>query len=149
MHACKSCEEVKPATEFRVHKRGYRIGSCKPCERAYQRAWSERDPETYRRRKRESMARRRGADPEAVRDYQRKDYEANREARTATMREYTQRRFFWTKATKLKGDGKAGARDLARMWRLQRGRWGLESTWLSRTASNSAAARAGACQTTR
>lgn len=134
MFVCKRCDVEKPRDEYRTHKRGHRIGSCRECERAYQREWSRRDPEKYRARKRESMARRRAADPEAVRAYARRDHAANREARTAKMREYTRRRFFWTKAKKLRGPDRATARDLAALWKAQRGRCALTGRRLDRSA---------------
>lgn len=130
-HICKGCGVNKPASEYRIHKRGYRIGKCRDCEREYQREWSSRDPEKYRRRKRESMARRRASDPEAARQREREMYHANRGARLIAMKEYQQRRFFWLRATKLKG---ATARDLASMWKRQRGRCALTGARLDRTA---------------
>ena len=131
MFACKSCSVTLPASDFRVHKRGYRIGKCLSCERAYQREWSTRNPEEYRRRKRESMARRRAANPEAVREYQRNDYRNNRTDRLAVMKAYQSRRFFWMRAVKLKG---VTARDLAALWRAQRGHCALTGRRLDRTA---------------
>jgi len=130
MFVCKSCSVTLSASEYRVHKRGYRIGKCRECERVYQREWSQRDPETYRRRKRESMAKRRAADPDAARDYQRRDYWENRSARLATMKEYQRRRFFWMRAGKLKSD--VSAADLARLWKRQRGRCALTGRRLTR-----------------
>lgn len=123
-----------PAAEFRVHKRGYRVGKCRQCEREYQREWSARDPEKYRQRKRESMAKRRAADPEGVRQYRRAYHEANREERTAKMREYARRRFFWVKAMKLRGEGRATHKQLAALWKAQRGICALTGRRLDRTA---------------
>lgn len=134
MFDCKGCGMNKAAEEFRVHKRGYRIGKCQECERAYQREWSRRDPEKYRQRKRESMARRRAADPEAARAYARHDHHANRPARTAKMREYAARRFFWAKATKLRAPVRATPADLWKLWKAQRGLCALTGRRLDRSA---------------
>lgn len=134
MFICRGCSVNKSASEYRVHKRGYRIGSCRECERAYQREWSARDPEKYRTRKRESMARRRAADPQAARAYRNAYHAANREARTAKMRAYYARRFFWGKAMKLRGGDRATACQLAALWKAQRGRCALTGRRLDRSA---------------
>lgn len=131
MHDCKGCGLNKPPEEYRVHKRGYRIGKCRQCEREYQREWTKRDPDKFRKRKRESMAARRRADPEAVREYQRQDWIQNRPARIAAMKAYQHRRFFWLRACKLDG---ITAFDLASIWRKQRGRCALTGRRLDRTA---------------
>ncbi len=134
MFVCKQCGVDKPAEGFRVHKHGYRIGKCRECECAYQREWSQRDPELYRKRKRESMARRRAADIGKARAYEREFYYRNHEANKATMRAYASRRFFWVKAMKLRGDGRATVVDIARAWRTQRGVCALTGRRLDRTA---------------
>lgn len=134
MFVCKSCGVTKPPLEFRVHKRGHRLGKCKACEREYQREWSRREPEKYRARKRESMAKIRAANPDAARAYSREYHAANRDQRTAKMREYTRRRFFWTKAMKLRGEDRATAEDLAALWKSQRGRCALTGRQLDRSA---------------
>lgn len=134
MFVCKSCGVNKPASEYRVHKRGYRIGKCYDCEREYQRKWSQRDPEKYRARKKEHMAKRRAADPDAVRAYQRAFHHANRDRQNKKMRDYASRRFFWNRANKLRGDDAATFRDLARLWKAQRGRCALTGVKLGRQA---------------
>jgi hypothetical protein len=131
---CRSCELEKPASEYRVHKRGYRIGKCRPCENAYQREWTQREPDKIRKRKRESMAKRRAADPEGARAYRSAWHAANRDVRTAKMREYAQRRFFWNREMHLRQPGRATARQLARLWKDQRGRCALTGRRLDRTA---------------
>lgn len=86
----------------------------------------------YRKYKREWMARKRAADPQAARDY-RNDYHArNRDAQTARMRAYYSRRFFWGRAMKLRGDGRAATADLAKLWKAQRGRCALTGRRLTR-----------------
>ena len=134
MFICKSCELAKDASEYRIHKRGYRIGKCRDCEREYQRELSRRDPEKYRASKRESMARRRAADPEAARAYRNAYHAANRTVQTKKMRDYYARRFFWGKAMKLRGTGRANAKDLANLWRAQKGLCALTGRRLDRTA---------------
>lgn len=134
MFVCKECVVDKPATEFRVHKKGYRIGKCRECERQYQREWSQRDPETYRRRKRESMARRRAADPAKAREYAIQRHYRNHEASKATMRAYASRRFFWNRQMHMRGRGRATAQQLARLWRDQKGCCALTGRRLDRTA---------------
>lgn len=134
MFVCKSCELAKAESEYRFHKRGYRIGKCKSCERAYQRDITSKDPDKYRARKRESMARKRAANPEAARTYQKDYYAANRAVQTEKMRNYYARRFFWGKAMKLRGDRRACAKDLASLWRSQKGRCALTGRRLDRTA---------------
>lgn len=93
-----------------------------------------RDIEAIRKAKREHMARKRAADPEAARAYGRQYHAANREAQTAKMRAYYGRRFFWGKAMKLRGEGRATARDLAAIWKAQRGLCALTGRKLDRSA---------------
>lgn len=93
-----------------------------------------RDIEAIRKAKREHMARKRAADPEAARAYRNSYHAANREKQTAKMRAYYGRRFFWGKAMKLRGEGRATARDLAAIWKSQRGLCALSGRKLDRTA---------------
>ena len=103
-------------------------------------------PDQVREAKRNGVARKRAADPDAARARERAMHHANREARTATMRAYYAKRFFWGRAMKLRGPGKASARDLAALWKAQRGRCALTGRRLDRTAQldhKTAKARAG------
>jgi 5-methylcytosine-specific restriction endonuclease McrA len=50
------------------------------------------------------------------------------------MRAYYARRFFWGRAMKLRGENRATFRDLARIWKNQRGRCALTGRRLDRTA---------------
>lgn len=136
MFVCKGCLVDKPSEEFRVHKRGYRIGKCLECERAYQREWSQRDPEKFRKRKRESMAKRRALDLEGARAYARAHHYKNHEASKATMRAYATRRFFWTRAMHLRGERRATAKQLAQLWRRQRGCCALTGRRLTRQSAH-------------
>lgn len=93
-----------------------------------------RDAEAVRRSKREHMARKRAADPEAARAYGRAYHAANRDVQTAKMRDYSGRRFFWSKAMKLRGIDRATAADIAALWKRQRGRCALTGRRLDRSA---------------
>ncbi|HYE84949.1 MAG TPA: HNH endonuclease signature motif containing protein [Vicinamibacterales bacterium] len=57
-----------------------------------------------------------------------------RDENLAKMRAYYARRFFWGRAMKLRGPERATVRDLARMWKRQRGRCALTGRRLDRTA---------------
>lgn len=93
-----------------------------------------RSAEQIREAKRLHMARRRAADPDAVREYQRIYHQQNRERQTKKMRDYYKRRFFWGKAMKLRGAERATFRELARLWRKQKGLCALTGRRLDRTA---------------
>jgi 5-methylcytosine-specific restriction endonuclease McrA len=93
-----------------------------------------RSLEETREAKRLYMARKRADDPEAARAYGRAHHQRNREKQTATMRAYYARRFFWGKAMKLRGSGRATARELATLWKAQRGRCALTGRRLDRSA---------------
>jgi CRISPR/Cas system Type II protein with McrA/HNH and RuvC-like nuclease domain len=131
MHTCKACSLMLPTDHFRVHKRGYRIGKCKGCEREYQRAFYAKGGETTRARKRVHMAKIRKEQPERIRSYQRETYASNREAICAQRREHHRTRIFWTRALHLRG---ITAIDLARLWKSQRGLCALTGRKLDRTA---------------
>lgn len=108
-----------------------------------------RSREEHLRAKREGMARLRARDPDAARAKRNAFHARNREGQTAKMRAYYARRFFWGKAMKLAGPDKATARDLATLWKLQRGRCALTGRRLDRTAQldhKTARARGGGDQ---
>jgi hypothetical protein len=90
--------------------------------------------EVVRERKRLFMARKRAENPQAARDYGNAYHAKNRGERTAKMRAYYARRFFWGRAMKLRGEGRATAADLASLWRRQHGRCALTGRKLDRTA---------------
>lgn len=77
--------------------------------------------EEVREAKRLHMAQKRLKDPEGMRKYQRENYHRNREARKATMRAYYAEHFFWGRAMKLRGHGRATAADLESIWETQKG----------------------------
>lgn len=93
-----------------------------------------RSPDEVREAKRLHMAKKRAADPQAARDYRNAYHAKNRDAQTAKMRAYYERRFFWGKAMKLRGPGRATAKDLAAIWKEQRGRCALTGRRLDRSA---------------
>lgn len=93
-----------------------------------------RSIEQIRKAKREQMARKRAADPEAARAYGRQYHAANRTKQTAKMRAYYGRRFFWGKAMKLRGEDRATARQVASLWKQQRGLCALTGRRLDRSA---------------
>jgi 5-methylcytosine-specific restriction endonuclease McrA len=90
--------------------------------------------EEIRKAKREHMARRRAVNPQAVRDYQNAYHARNRTVQKQKMRNYYARRFFWGRAMKLRGEGRATYKELAALWRRQRGRCALTGNRLDRTA---------------
>lgn len=134
MFVCKSCGLSKASEDYRVHKRGYRIGKCRACEREYQRTAYARDPGKIRERKRVSMAKAREADPEKARAYRNAYHAANRDAQTEKMRLYYAKRFFWGRAMKLRSKARATPAELALIWKRQRGRCALTGTRLDRSA---------------
>ncbi len=90
--------------------------------------------ERIRKTKREYMARKRAADPVAARRYQMEAYQKNRDARTEKMRHYYAKRFFWGRAMKLRGQGRATPAQLSKLWKRQRGRCALTGRKLKRAA---------------
>jgi 5-methylcytosine-specific restriction endonuclease McrA len=80
-----------------------------------------RSIEEIRKAKREYMAKKRSENPDLSREYSRKYHKQNKEKQTKKMREYYERRFFWGRAIKLRGEGKATTKDLAFLWKNQKG----------------------------
>lgn len=93
-----------------------------------------RSPEQVREAKRLHMARRRAENPEGVRNYQRQLRAKNPERTRAKLRVYYARRFFWGRAMKLRSEGRATFREIARLWKAQRGRCALTGRRLDRDA---------------
>jgi CRISPR/Cas system Type II protein with McrA/HNH and RuvC-like nuclease domain len=93
-----------------------------------------RSREEMLKAKREHMARRRANNPDAVRAYQRQHHHKNRDRNCEKMRVYYAKRFFWGRAMKLRGEGRAVAADLARLWKSQRGRCAMTGERLDREA---------------
>jgi 5-methylcytosine-specific restriction endonuclease McrA len=131
---CSKCGLDRTSDDYRVHRLGHRVRQCRLCEREYQKEQTRKDPEKYRARKQESMARRRAADVEAARAYGRAYHAANRERQNGIMRDYAARRFFWSRFVKLRGRDKATPQDLARLWKKQQGRCRLTGRRMGRDA---------------
>lgn len=87
-----------------------------------------------RESKRKHMAKRRLENPDEVRAYQIKRHYKNHEANKKTMREYASKRFFWVKAMKLKGSNKATTKQIASLWKKQKGLCALTGKKLDRTS---------------
>ncbi len=91
-----------------------------------------RDKATVLKAKREDMARRRKVDIDAFRARGRAHHFKNHEENKAKQRAYCAKRFFWARANKLRGSGKATHKDLASLWRKQKGRCALTGRRLNR-----------------
>jgi 5-methylcytosine-specific restriction endonuclease McrA len=89
-----------------------------------------RSREDYLKAKREGMARLRTRDPEAAKRKRNEFHAKNREQQCARMRAYQRRRFFWWRARRLE----VTPRQLATLWKRQRGRCALTGRRLDRTA---------------
>lgn len=85
--------------------------------------------EQKREGKRLHMAKRRQTNADEVRQYNRNYYQANRDKRREQLRQYQKRRFFWMRANKLTG---ITAKDLAKLWKQQRGFCALTGERLTR-----------------
>lgn len=88
-----------------------------------------RSADDVREAKRLHMAERRKSDPDAARAYGKEYYRMNREKQRAAIKAYQARRFFWMRSIKLRG---VSARDLAQLWKSQRGLCGISGRRLNR-----------------
>jgi 5-methylcytosine-specific restriction endonuclease McrA len=86
------------------------------------------------KRKREGMQNLRDRDPEMARRKRNEFHSNNREMQTAKMRKYAYRRFFWSKAMKLRGNDRATTQQIASLWRKQRGLCAITGRRLDRGA---------------
>jgi 5-methylcytosine-specific restriction endonuclease McrA len=93
-----------------------------------------RSIEETRKAKREYMAKKRAENPEKVREYQRKHHFKNHEKNKENMRTYASKRFFWVKAMKLKGLDKATTKQIASLWKKQKGLCALTGVKLNKTS---------------
>lgn len=93
-----------------------------------------RTADQIRERKRLHMARKRAENPSKVRLYQREYHHKNRERRLHGMRAYYAKRFFWARAMRLRGAGRATPSELALIWRKQSGKCALTGRKLDRSA---------------
>jgi 5-methylcytosine-specific restriction endonuclease McrA len=87
-----------------------------------------------RESKRISMKNRRDLNPDKFREYNRNYHHKSHAENKEKMRKYYAKRFFWAKAMKLKGEGRATYKDLASLWRKQRGLCAITGRRLERTA---------------
>ena len=93
-----------------------------------------RSIEETRKAKREHMARKRAENPEKIREYQLNRHYKNHEKNKAIMRDYASKRFFWVKAMKLRGEGRATTKQIASLWKKQKGLCSLTGAKLDRTS---------------
>lgn len=112
-------------TRSQVQNKAYGLGIIRHREPA-------RTPDEVLAAKREYMAARRRADPVAARAYRNEFHRRNRDDQVAKMRDYYARRFFWGRACKLRQKGRADFRQLAALWKSQRGRCALTGRRLNR-----------------
>lgn len=94
----------------------------------------KRTREEYLAAKRESMARLRERDVAASRNKRNAYYSANQSRQNEKMRDYASRRFFWVKAMKLRGEGRATTKQIAALWKRQRGFCALTGRRLDRSS---------------
>lgn len=90
-----------------------------------------RTTDEVRAAKREHMARKRAAEPELARKRQREWVNQNRDRLNAKRREWHESRFFYVRAKRMRG---VTAKDLARIWKEQRGICALTGRRLDRAA---------------
>ena len=124
-----------PITELEamLPGRGRRTIQCKANEMGVRREKPpKRTPDEIRAAKAAHMARKRAANPDAARAYQNAHRAKNRDRLNAKTRENTSRRLFWARALRLRNG--ITARDLAKIWRNQRGLCALTGDKLDRTA---------------
>jgi 5-methylcytosine-specific restriction endonuclease McrA len=93
-----------------------------------------RSIEETRKAKREHMARKRAENPEKIKEYQLNRHYKNHEKNKAIMRAYASKRFFWVKAMKLRGEGRATTKQIASLWKKQKGLCALTGAKLDRTS---------------
>jgi 5-methylcytosine-specific restriction endonuclease McrA len=132
---CRKCNDVKPASHFGIRRKspdGLRDW-CHQCGNEYQKRYYRSNLEENRKRKREWMANAR-KNPEkriAIRAVEKARSKARRQEYNQWQRENRQKRFFWARAHKLKG---ISARDLASLWKRQRGLCAYTGRKLDRSA---------------
>jgi 5-methylcytosine-specific restriction endonuclease McrA len=114
-------------TKSQIQNRANRLGLKRPVK-------PKMAEDEVREAKRLQMAKARAANPEKFRARGRARHAKNKEANKEKMREYYKRRFFWSRAMKLRGDGGADFVQLARLWKDQRGKCALSGVKLGRDA---------------
>ncbi len=118
------CTEVPKRSRKQIQQKANQLGLVRAKE-------PKMSDEERLRRKARSMAKRRLADPDGVRAYGRAYHNANRARVQQRTRALHRRRFFWSRATKFVH---ITARDLASLWKRQRGLCALTGRKLDRTA---------------
>jgi 5-methylcytosine-specific restriction endonuclease McrA len=101
-------------------------GSCVGCRESH---YARRGPEIRAR-----LQAARDADREGVKQRRKDWYERTKAARGPVRNALMQRRFFYARSINLRGPGKATARDLATLWKAQRGICALTGRRLDRSA---------------
>lgn len=110
-----------------------RIATCKANEIGLRREKPPKRTATeVRESKRQQMANRRAAAPDVIKAQQRAWVLANRDRLNATRRAWHETRFFYVRAKRLPPS--ITARDLARLWKRQRGLCALSGVRLDRSA---------------
>ncbi len=104
----------------------YVSGSCVACREAH---YTSRAPDIRAR-----LQAQRDADREGVKQRRNDWYQRTKAARGPVRNALMQRRFFYGRSINLRGPGKATARDLAALWKAQRGLCALTGRRLDRTA---------------
>jgi 5-methylcytosine-specific restriction endonuclease McrA len=132
---CKRCKAIKPASHFgpRLKNRDGLREWCNQCGSEYQNKQYRSNLEENRKRKRDFMAKAR-LDPnkrEAMKVNGRAYYKANKDKIRTQQKTKYDRRFFWARSHHLKG---ITARQLASLWKKQRGKCAYTGHKLNRDA---------------
>lgn len=129
MILCKKCKKDKPIQQIRTRKTG-KTGWCTECIRTYNREYYQKN----KQRITENLRKRRQADPDFHRQQRRAYYAKSGEVRRKRNRKYYEHRFFYARSIALRGPGKANYKELASIWKRQRGRCVLTGQKLNRSA---------------
>jgi len=138
MKKCKKCENDFKESDYRTRKNSkgceYVIGTCRECERKYQKIKYHEDIELSRKIKRDGMKKQRDNNIELSRKKQKNWCDNNREKVREKNREYYHKSIFWSRSMKLKGENRATSLDLENIWNLQEGKCALTNKILDKTA---------------
>ncbi len=104
----------------------YVSGSCVGCRMAH---YEKRGPEIVAR-----MRAHREANRDRIAADRRAHYAASKEARKDVRKAHLKKRWFYARGVNLRGPGRARAKDLAALWKRQRGCCALTGRRLDRTA---------------
>jgi 5-methylcytosine-specific restriction endonuclease McrA len=120
-YACNKCFAVRPASEFRIHAYGHRIKICRECEAMRQRKWYLEHEQQAKKWNRDYMAARRSISPELANEKYREWRLANRKRIREEARIAYSKRFFAARLVGLRREGHPTIKDLAKLWKSQRG----------------------------